>query len=88
MLCEKLAKMAKETTIWDEFVDPALMVYYTTKHMTMGVIPFLLIYGREAILPIDEPHKKPHDANCGRSSPYKGRGMTHDSVFSTTHDRK
>jgi len=48
--------MAKETTIWDEFVDPALMVYYTTKHMTMGVIPFLLIYGRKAVLLIDEPY--------------------------------
>ena len=32
------------------------MVYRTTKHATTGVIPFLLVYGREAVLPIDEPY--------------------------------
>ncbi len=53
-LCEKLAKLAKETDQWNEFVDPILMAYRTTKHSTTGVIPFLLIYGREAVLPIDE----------------------------------
>src|SRR6266540_643348 len=55
-LCEKLAKMAEETTMWDEFIDPALMAYRTTKHATTGVTPFLLVYGREAVLPIDEPY--------------------------------
>src|SRR6266498_1242478 len=55
-LCEKLAKMAEETTMWDEFIDPALMAYRMTKHATMGVTPFLLVYGREAVLPIDEPY--------------------------------
>src|SRR6266542_1877462 len=53
-LCEKLAKMAEETTMWDEFIDPALMTYHTTKHSATGVTPFLLTYGREAVLPIDE----------------------------------
>src|SRR6266498_3766914 len=55
-LCEKLAKMAEETTMWDEFIDPALMAYRTTKHATTGVTPFLLVYGREAVLLIDEPY--------------------------------
>ncbi len=55
-LCEKLAKMAEETTMWDEFIDPALMAYRMTKHATTGVTPFLLVYGREAVLPIDEPY--------------------------------
>ncbi len=55
-LCEKLARMAEETTMWDEFIDPALMAYRTTKHATTGVTPFLLVYGREAVLPIDEPY--------------------------------
>src|SRR6266498_1005815 len=53
-LCEKLARMAKEMTMWDEFVDPALMAYRITKHVITGVTPFLLVYGREAVLPIDE----------------------------------
>src|SRR6266511_1617086 len=55
-LCEKLAKMAEETTMWDEFIDPALIAYRTTKHATTGVTPFLLVYGREVVLPIDEPY--------------------------------
>ena len=48
--------MAEETTMWDEFIDPALMTYHTTKHVITGVTPFLLVYGREAVLPIDEPY--------------------------------
>ena len=35
-LCEKLARMAEETTMWDEFIDPALMAYRITKHATTG----------------------------------------------------
>ena len=30
------------------------MAYRTTKHLTTGVTPFLLTYGKEAVLPIDE----------------------------------
>src|SRR6266542_3247657 len=56
ILCEKLAKMAEETITWDEFIDPVLMAYCTTKHATTGVTPFLLVYGREVVLPIDEPY--------------------------------
>ncbi len=54
MFCEKLAKMAEEMTMWDEFIDLALMAYCIIKHAIMRVIPFLLVYGREAVLPIDE----------------------------------
>src|SRR6266540_2766249 len=54
ILCEKLVKLSEETDQWDEFVDPILMAYRTTKHLATGVIPFLLTYGREAVLLIDE----------------------------------
>ncbi len=53
-LYEKLAKLLEETDQWDEFVDSVLMAYCTTKHSTTGVTSFLLTYGREAVLPIDE----------------------------------
>ncbi len=43
-------------TIWDEFIDSALIVYHTIKHMTTGIIPFLLVYGRKAMLPIDKSY--------------------------------
>ena len=42
--------------MWDKFIDPALMAYRMTKHATTGVTPFLLVYGREAVLPKDEPY--------------------------------
>ncbi len=42
-LCEKLAKLLDETDQWDQFVDPVLMAYHTTKHSTTGVTSFLLI---------------------------------------------
>ena len=38
------------------FIDPALMVYHTIKHAIIGVISFLLVYGRETVLSIDEPY--------------------------------
>ncbi len=56
ILCEKLAKMAEETIMWDEFIDLALMAYCMIKHVTTEVIPFLLMYGSEAVLPIDKSY--------------------------------
>ncbi len=46
--------MAEKMTMWNEFVDLALMAYCTTKHVTMKVTPFLLMYDREVMLLIDE----------------------------------
>jgi len=48
--------MAEEMTMWDEFIDLALMTYRMTKHAITRVTPFLLVYSREAMLPIDEPY--------------------------------
>ncbi len=46
--------MAEEMTMWDEFIDLALIVYHMIKHAITGVTLFLLMYGREAVLPIDK----------------------------------
>ncbi len=54
ILCKKLARVADKNDNWDEFIKPILMAYHTTKHSTIGIIPFVLVYGREAVLPIDE----------------------------------
>ena len=43
-------------TMWDEFVDPALIMYCTIKHVITGVILFLLIYDKKVILLIDKPY--------------------------------
>jgi len=51
-----LAKIAEEMTMWDEFINPVLMAYHTTEHAIIGVTLFLLVYGREAVLPIDKPY--------------------------------
>ena len=32
------------------------MAYHMTKHVTTGITPFLLVYNREAVLPIDKPY--------------------------------
>src|SRR6266508_5715037 len=53
-LCEKLAKLAEETDQWDQFVDSVLMAYRTTKYLAIEITPFLLTYGKEAVLSINE----------------------------------
>jgi len=53
-LCEKLVKVADKSNNWDEFIEPILMAYHTTKHFTTGVTLFVFVYGREAVIPIDE----------------------------------
>ncbi len=48
--------MVKETTMWNEFINPALMAYHMTKYATIEVILFLIMYGKEVVLLIDEPY--------------------------------
>ncbi len=48
--------MAEKMTMWDEFIDPVFMAYRTTKYAITRVIPFLLMYDRKEVLPIDEPY--------------------------------
>ncbi len=53
-LYEKLAKVADESDNWDEFIEPTLIAYHITKHSIIGVTLFVFVYGREAVIPIDE----------------------------------
>src|SRR5436190_1451732 len=53
-LCETLAKVSEGENQWDEHIEEALFAYRTIKHSTTKHTPFYMLYGREAILPIDE----------------------------------
>jgi len=48
-LCESLAKLSLK----DLYIAPTLFAYRTTKHSTMKIEPFFMVYGRSARLPID-----------------------------------
>src|SRR5438045_3435471 len=53
-LCESLAKVSKKENEWDIHIGSVLFAYRTTKHSTTKMTPFFMVYGREAILPIDD----------------------------------
>lgn len=53
-LCEILAKSLENENQWDDFIETALFAYRTTKHSVIRQTPFFMMYGREALLPIDE----------------------------------
>jgi transposase InsO family protein len=53
-LCEALAKYANENkNDWDMYLSSVLFAYRTKKHNTTRHEPFYLMYGRDAILPIE-----------------------------------
>ena len=45
--------MLKNEYDWDMDTDAVLFAYRTTKHCSTGVIPFMMLYGREARLPVE-----------------------------------
>ena len=53
-LCESLAKLVDKVETWDEYVQPVLFAYRTSKQSTTKITPFYLTYGREAKLPVDD----------------------------------
>src|SRR5438876_4309674 len=53
-LCESLAKVSEKEDEWDEHIESVLFAYRTIKHNTTKKTPFYMVYGREAILPIEE----------------------------------
>ena len=53
-LCESLAKVSRKEDEWDEHIKSVLFAYRITRHNTTKKTPFFMVYGREAILPIEE----------------------------------
>ena len=53
-LCESLAKVSQKENEWDEHIESVLFAYRTTKHNTTKKTPFFMVYGREAVLPIED----------------------------------
>ena len=53
-LCEGLAKVTEKENEWDRYIESVLFAYRTNKHNTTKRTPFFMVYGREAILPIDD----------------------------------
>jgi len=53
-LCESLARTAAEhDKQWDLFVHASLFAYRTMKHNTTHQTPFFLVYGRQAVMPVE-----------------------------------
>src|SRR3954447_13599536 len=53
-LCESLAKVSEKENEWDKHIGSVLFAYRTAKHNTTRKTPFFMVYGREAILPIED----------------------------------
>ena len=52
-LCNSLAKVKETNEDWDIHIPAVLFAYRTKRHATTGYTPFQLVYGRQAILPIE-----------------------------------
>ena len=52
-LCNSLAKVTENIEDWDLNISAVLFAYRTKRHATTGYTPFHLVYGRQAILPIE-----------------------------------
>ena len=57
-LKESLVKLSIENTDWDLHIAPVLFAYRTAKQSTTKITPFMLTYGREAKLPLDDDVEK------------------------------
>ncbi|MCO5602844.1 hypothetical protein L7F22_056983 [Adiantum nelumboides] len=54
VIAEIIKKMVKnKTKLWDDFLDGALWAYRTTYRQAIEFTPFHLVYGQEALQPIE-----------------------------------
>ena len=52
-LCEAMAKLTIHGNNWDKFISSILFAYRTKKQESTKIEPFYLVYGRQAIYPMD-----------------------------------
>ena len=54
MICKIINKhVGEKTQTWDKHLNAALWAYRTSFKVSLGYTPFHLVYGQEAILPIE-----------------------------------
>ena len=53
-LCEFLAKITEGKGDWDEFIEPTLFAYRTSKQASTKFTPFYLVYEKSPQMPYDE----------------------------------
>src|SRR5947207_12963035 len=54
ILGESIAKLSQDgEKEWDQYMDATLFAYRLKTYKTTGYSPFYLIYGRQAILPVE-----------------------------------
>ena len=51
-LCSSLVKVKEKDKDWDIYISAILFAYRTKRYTTIRYIPFQLVYGCQAILPI------------------------------------
>ena len=61
---------------WDEVVDFVVFAYNTSRQESTGASPFYLLYGREAVLPVDVAlGNSPDRVHCDHPSSYRLRHL-------------
>lgn len=63
--------VSKDQRDWDQWLDLALFNYRTALHSALKDTPFFLLYGRDALLPLDVMHKSKDDLMNGERTPLK-----------------
>ena len=54
MICKIISKhVGDKTQVWDKHLNAALWAYGTSFRASLGFTPFHLVYGQEALLPIE-----------------------------------
>ena len=63
-LCSSLAKVKEKDEDWNIYISAILFAYRTKRHATTRYTPFQLVYGCQAILPIETTIPiKPNEAD-------------------------